>query len=406
MLKGKKIIIGVTGGIAAYKIPFLVRELKRDGAQVRIVMTEGAKQFVTPLTLSTVSDNEVIVGIFPDQGSTTVDASTWHITFSRWADVMLIAPATANTLAKIAGGWGDNAVTTLALALRCPLILSPAMDADMWNQKITQENISKLSELGYTILQPEIGELASGLVGKGRMPEIKTLMRAIQQVLDKTRQDLKGKKILVTAGPTCEKIDPVRFLSNRSSGKMGFAIANAAAQRGADVLLITGRVELTTPRQVRRIDVESAEEMYSAVLKHCKGTDGVIMAAAVADFTPATPLSKKIKKERVNGRTLSIELTKTKDILQALSKNKTDQVKIGFALETDNELLNAKKKLREKNLDLIVLNNPLESGAGFGTDTNIVTIISKNGKAEKLGKMPKYDVANEILNRMVKLFSR
>ena len=405
MFKGKKILIGVTGGIAAYKVPLLVREIKKAGGDVHLVMTNSAKEFVTPLTLSTVSGNEVIVGTFPEEQSSSIKAGTWHIKLAQQADAMLIAPATANTIAKLAHGYADNAVTTLALALRCPLIISPAMDVDMWQHPATKENIIKLRESGCTVLPPDEGELASGLVGPGRLPEISSIIRAIDDILNKSKQDLKGKRLLVSAGPTYESIDPVRFIGNRSSGKMGFALANAAALRGADVTLVAGPVHLETPRNVRRINVESAEQMYRTIMKHHKDTDAVIMAAAVADFTPTTISQKKIKKE-TKGSLTNLEFKKTKDILTQLSLEKRHGILVGFSLETDNGLRNAKKKLKEKHLDVIVLNNPLEDGAGFNTDTNIVTIISRNWKTEKLKKMPKFEVANEILNRVSNILSK
>ncbi|MBI3364413.1 MAG: bifunctional phosphopantothenoylcysteine decarboxylase/phosphopantothenate--cysteine ligase CoaBC [Ignavibacteriae bacterium] len=403
MLKNKHILLGVTGGIAAYKTPLLVRECTKRGASVRVVMTDAAKEFVAPLTLSTLSGHRVIVGTFPDQASSTIDAGTWHIELGQWAHAMLIAPATANVLAKLAHGYADNAVTTLALAVRCRIILAPAMDVDMWHHQATQDNVAKLKEMGYTVLPPQEGELASGLVGPGRLPEIETLVLSLEEILHKADQDLKGKKILVTAGPTVEAIDPVRFIGNWSSGKMGFAVANAAAQRGADVTLITGRVSLQTPRNVKRLDVESAEQMRHAVIKHAKGVDAIIMAAAVADYTPTRISPTKIKKEGRNGSTFSLELKKTKDILKQIGEQKNGAVVVGFALDTDNGLRNAQRKLREKKLDLIVLNNPLEQGAGFNTDTNIATLIPKRGKIVKLKKLSKFDVAHQILDRVSKM---
>jgi len=403
MLKGKKILLGVTGGIAAYKIPQLVRDFKKAGAVVRIVMTDSAAEFVTPLTLSTVAADEVIVGSFPKPASNILNAGTWHIDLAQWADIMLIAPATANTIAKIAHGYADNAVTTLALAMRCPVIISPSMDTDMWQRAITQSNISALRELGYIILPPTEGELASGLLGIGRLPDLPAIEKTVDDILRFTHKDFIGKKILVSAGPTHEPIDPVRYIGNRSSGKMGFAIANAAAHRGAEVTLVTGHVHLQTPRRVKRIDVETAQQMYFAMMKHHKGVDAIIMAAAVADFTPIVSSSTKIKKENSKNGTLFIELKKTRDILRNLGEIKNKNVIVGFAVETENEIANAKRKLKEKNLDLIVLNNPKEEGAGFETDTNIVTLISKNGKIERLKKMPKYEVAHEILNRISEL---
>lgn len=406
MLKGKRILIGVTGGIAAYKVPFLVREFRKARAEVRVVMTDSAREFVAPLTLSTLSGHEVVLGTFPEESSHTLDASTWHIDLARWADAMLIAPATANTLAKLASGYADNAVTTLALALRCPLILAPSMDSDMYLHATTQENIFRLRESGCFVIPPGEGELASGLSGPGRLPDTGAILSAVDEILSRSSQDLKGKDILVSAGPTHEAIDPVRFIGNRSSGKMGFAIANAAALRGATVTLIAGPVQLHTPRNVRRIDVESAEEMYRAVMSNAKNAHAVIMAAAVADFTPAHPAGSKIKKEQFRDREASIALRQTRDILKDLSLRKKRCVTAGFALETENGLRNAKIKLREKNLDLIVLNNPMTEGAAFGSDTNVVTIIQKSGKVEKTVKLPKFDLANLLLDRIVKLLKR
>ncbi len=405
MLKNRHIVLGITGGIAAYKLPLLVRELKKAGAQVRVVMTDSAKAFVTPMTLSTLSGHEVVAGMFPDQDAATVKAGTWHIELAQWAELMFIAPATANTIAKLAHGYADNAVTALALALRCPLVIAPAMDADMWMHPATQGNITKLGEMGYTVLPPAEGELASGLVGPGRLPEIDALVETAERILAGAHFDLRGKKILVTAGPTHEAIDPVRFVGNRSSGKMGFAIANAASQRGAEVMLISGPVSLATPRNVRRVDVESAHEMHAAVMKHFPKVDAVVMAAAVADFTPVTPSPQKIKKEKMKSDSFSLELTPTKDILQALGTKKKGAVLVGFALETEHGIASGKKKLKQKNLDLVVLNKPLQDGAGIGTDESIVTLISKNGKIEKLPKMAKFDVANQILTRMKKFLS-
>jgi len=403
MLKDKHIILGVTGGIAAYKTPNLIRTFRKNGFHVRVVISEAAREFVSPVTLSTLSGNEVLVGTFPHGSSGTIHTSTWHIDLAQWADIMLIAPATANTIAKLAHGYADNTVTTVALALRCPLLIAPSMDTDMFQHPTTERNLNKLQEFGYLVLPPEIGELASGLTGTGRLPELDVLVKTVESFLNKSKYDLKDKKVLVTAGPTLEAIDPIRFIGNRSSGKMGFALANAAALRGAEVTLITGPVNLYTPRNVERIDVESTEQMFKAVMKYSKDSDATIMAAAVADFTPKYVLNRKIKKEQLKGDNLLIEFKKTKDILQHLSQQKAHGVLVGFSLETNNEIKNAKKKIIEKKLDFIVLNNPLKNGAGFGSDSNIVTIISKKGKVEALKKISKFDVANEILNRIVKI---
>ena len=399
------IVIGVTGGIAAYKIPVLVRDLRKSGMDVRCVMTESAAAFVAPTTLSALTGHEVVVGMFPAAASGTVSTGTWHIDLAQWADCMLIAPATANTCAKLAHGYADNAVTTLALALRCPLVLSPAMDMDMWNHDLTQENIRILSETGCIILPPDKGPLASGLVGAGRMPEPASIVRSLKAILRHARGDLRGKRILVTAGPTHEAIDPVRFIGNRSSGKMGFALANAAARRGAEVTLVTGPVALRTPRSVKRIDVENAAGMRREVLRRAPKADAVVMAAAVADFTPAHVSPEKIKKSTADGGRLVLELDATPDILAELGKARHRNVIVGFALETENGQANARRKLKEKNLDLVVLNNPLEPGAGFETDTNRVTVISRSGRAERLRKLPKTEVAHELLDRVAILLA-
>jgi phosphopantothenoylcysteine decarboxylase/phosphopantothenate--cysteine ligase len=402
VLKNKKILLGVTGGISAYKMCTVVRLMKKAGASVRVLMTQSATQFVTPLTFSTLSQEEVLTSLWPENTRTSTHANVEHIKLGLWADAMLIAPATANMVAKIAHGIADDVISSTVLALRCPLLIAPAMDVDMYLNEATQNNLSVLRERGHHILLPADGELASGLVGPGRLPETDVIMAFVESVIEKTPLDLKEKKILVTAGPTYEPIDPVRFIGNRSSGKMGFAIANAAAQRGATVTLISGPVALGTPKNVSRIDVETAEQMLDAVTKQAKKCDAIIMAAAVADYAPKKPASNKIKKnESTQG--LTLELQPTSDILRSLGAKKNGTVLVGFALETENEVKNAKEKLRKKNLDLIVLNSTRDEGSAFGSDTNVVTIISKNGKAEKLSKMPKFDVAVEILNRIATL---
>ena len=376
--------------------------MKKAGASVRVLMTQSATQFVTPLTFSTLSQEEVLTSLWPETNRTSTRAGVEHIKLGLWADAMLIAPATANVVAKIAHGIADDVISSTALALRCPLLVAPAMDVDMYLNEATQDNLTVLRERGHHILLPADGELASGLVGPGRLPETDVIMAFVESVIEKTPLDLKEKKILVTAGPTYEPIDPVRFIGNRSSGKMGFAIANAAAQRGANVILISGPVALGTPKNVSRIDVETAEQMLDAVTKQAKKCDAIIMAAAVADYAPKKPASNKIKKnESTQG--LTLELQPTSDILRSLGAKKNGTVLVGFALETENEVKNAKEKLRKKNLDLIVLNSTRDEGSAFGSDTNVVTIISKNGKAEKLSKMPKFDVAVEILNRIATL---
>jgi phosphopantothenoylcysteine decarboxylase/phosphopantothenate--cysteine ligase len=306
-------------------------------------------------------------------------------------------------IAKIARGIADDVVSSTVLALRCPLLVAPAMDMDMYLNEATQENLTLLLERGCHVLLPVEGELASGLVGPGRLPEPDAIVAFVESIVKKTPRDLQGRKILVTAGPTHEPIDPVRFIGNRSSGKMGFAIANAAAQRGGSVTLISGPVALATPKNVSRIDVETAEQMREAVMIQVKKCDAVIMSAAIADYTPKKPAVNKLKKSESPASGLTLELKPTSDILGELGSKKNRAILVGFALETQNELANAKEKLRKKNCDLIVLNSTRDEGSAFGAETNVVTLIGKNGKVEKLSKMPKFDVATEILNRLAKL---
>lgn len=401
MLKNKKILLGVTGGIAAYKAANLIREFKKAGASVQVVMTQAATYFLNPVTLSALSENPVIVDTFPDPNQLLINSDTWHIKLGLWADLYLIAPATANTIAKIANGIADNPVTIMALSIRCPIVISPAMDTYMWENQITQNNISRLAQRGIHIIEPEVGELASGLSGKGRLPELKTLIKEIDNILKQKKSFLSGKKILITAGPTYEPIDPVRFIGNRSSGKMGFALARAAAKFGAEVILITGPTTLESPLNVKRIDVETAEEMLKQVKKYGKNSDVIIMSAAVSDFKPVEIKSSKIKKENLQNEKILLELKKNPDILSYLGKHKKEkQILVGFALETENEIENAKKKLKNKNLDLIISNNPNKKGAGFGYDTNIVNIIDKKGKTQKLKKISKELLAEKILHNI------
>ncbi len=396
MLAGKNIALGVTGGISVYKMCTVVRLLKKAGANVRVLMTRSATEFVTPLTFSTLSQEEVVVALWPPDKRASTALGVKHIDLGLWADAMMIAPATANTIAHLAHGYAEDAVSSTVLALRCPLIVAPAMDVDMWDHPSTQENLTTLRSRGCFIVPPDSGALASGLVGMGRLPEPESLVEFLHDVIKKLPLDLKKKKILITAGPTHEPIDPVRFIGNRSSGKMGFALANAAALRGADVTLISGPVSIGTPAHVKRIDVETAAEMKTAVMAHAKKQDIIIMAAAVADYAPSARSRQKIKK--VSDR-LTIQLTSTEDILQTLGGKKSKkQLLIGFALETENELVNARHKLEKKHLDMIILNSANDKGAAFGSDTNIVTIIGKNGTVSKLPKMQKFDVAVEILN--------
>ena len=400
-VKGKKILIGISGGIAAYKICELVRLFKKNGAEVRVVMTPSAVNFVSPLTLSTLSGNEVLINIFPDsEPSTTekIEAKTWHVYTGLWADIFILAPATANTMAKVVTGMCDNILVASLMASRCPVVIVPSMDEDMFVHESTRNNLTKLKEFGYFVMEPETGELASGLTGIGRMPQPESIYEYACKILGGTAFDLKGKKVLVTAGPTYEPIDEVRYIGNYSSGKMGFQIARAASHRGADVTLISGPTALSTPRYVNRIEVKTSDEMFNAVKKHFKGKDYIIMSAAVADFKPKDFKQGKIKKNSSAG--ISIETVPTTDILEYLGKNKNSSKLIGFALETENELENAKAKLKNKNLDMIVINNPRVQGAGFGTETNKVTIMNKDLSVVHLDLMPKYEVANIILDKI------
>jgi phosphopantothenoylcysteine decarboxylase/phosphopantothenate--cysteine ligase len=402
-LRGKHILVGVTGGIAAYKVCYFVRELVRSQADVRVVMTESGQRFVTPLTFSALSKYPVLVDLWTADQSSDSDISTRHINLANWADAFVIAPASANTIAKLTHGISDNLLTIVALACARPIILAPAMDADMYLHEATQKNLAILRQRGMHVMNPESGELASGLSGPGRLPEIEQLKAFVEHIISNAHQDLKKKRILVTAGPTFEPIDPVRYIGNRSSGKMGFAIATAAAQRGADVTLIAGPTHLETPRNVKRVDVETAQQMLNAVEKHGKRQQAIIMAAAVADYAPAHPVSKKIKK--TDSSIPELTLKQTPDILAALGANKGKRVLVGFALETDQEEAHAREKLTKKNLDLIVMNSLAAHASLFGSDTNIVTMIDRNGTMEKLPEMPKFDVAHRILDAVGKLLS-
>jgi phosphopantothenoylcysteine decarboxylase / phosphopantothenate---cysteine ligase len=398
-MRGRHVLIGVTGGIAAYKVGYLIRELIKSGAEVKVMMTEAAARFVTPLTFSALSKNPVFTDLWSSNQSSDSGISTQHIDLANWADVLVIAPASANTIAKLTYGISDNLLTVVSLATARPVILAPTMDAEMYLNAVTQQNLTTLKERGYFVLPPAEGELASGLSGPGRLPEIKILVGTIEKVLSSATQDLKKKRILVTAGPTFEAIDPVRFVGNRSSGKMGFAIANAAAQRGADVTLIAGPVVLETPRNVKRFDVESAQEMLTAVLAHSMKTDAVIMSAAVADFSPAQAAAHKIKKQS-GSATFDLKLKATTDILATLGKKKRKPVLVGFALETNNALAGAKEKLKKKNLDLIVLNSFDKQNRVFGSDVNAVTMMDSRGTVERLPKQSKFEIANKILDKL------
>jgi phosphopantothenoylcysteine decarboxylase/phosphopantothenate--cysteine ligase len=397
MLKSKNIILGVTGGIAAYKSAEICRRLKKLEANVVVVMTKSGTKFITPLTMETLSENEVITELFPANKV----VKTRHIDLATWADLILIAPATANIIGKIASGIADNILSTVIMSTLSPVLICPSMNENMYLNPIVQKNIEKLKGLGYRFVEPEIGDLACGTVGKGRLADLDIILREVADILVK-KKDLEEKKILITAGPTREPIDKVRFISNRSSGKMGYAIAQEAKRRGARVALISGPTNLEKPPGVGFHQVKTAEEMYFQVKSHLKEADVLIMAAAVSDFVPKFVQSKKIKRQEE----ILLELKPTVDILKKISKNKKGKIFVGFALETENEIDNAKRKLKEKNLDLIVVNNPNVSGAGFEVDTNVVTLIDKKGKIEKLPLLSKGIVAEKILGKVAGLLKK
>jgi phosphopantothenoylcysteine decarboxylase/phosphopantothenate--cysteine ligase len=396
MLQGKKILLGITGSIAAYKSVYLVRLLVKAGAEVKVIMTPSAGDFVSKLTLSTLSKNKVLTGLF--------DEDSWanHVMLGRWADVMLIAPLSCNTLAKMAQGQCDNLLLAVYLSATCPVAVAPAMDEDMWHHPATKENIQKLLKYGNKIIPVEKGELASGLVGDGRMAEPETIIYYLEQKFF-LQKKLAGKKAFVSAGPTYEPIDPVRFIGNHSSGKMGLAIAEELYSRGADVTLVMGPSSIELPANgIKTIRVKSAEEMYNVCTRSFENSDIAVMAAAVADYTPVAVSTGKIKKKENN---LVIELKKTKDILKSLGeKKKAKQVLVGFALETSNEREYALGKLKSKNADMVVLNSLNDPGAGFGTDTNKITIFDKSGKEFSFGLLPKNEVARNIVDTLIQLY--
>jgi phosphopantothenoylcysteine decarboxylase/phosphopantothenate--cysteine ligase len=396
MLKGKKIILGVTGGISAYKAAELVRELVRPGAEVFVVMTRSAQAFITPLTFQTLSGNKVTTELF----SLTEESEIGHISLADRAELLVIAPATANIIGKIAGGIADDMLTTIVMATRAPVLLAPAMNVHMWENPICQENIQRLRSRGFHFIDPEAGELACGYEGKGRLAEIPAIVEEIRSLL--SPQDLAGETLLVTAGPTEEPIDPVRFLSNRSSGKMGYAVARAARLRGARVILVSGPSALHAPSGVKFIPVRTAAEMREVVLGDLPGVSVLVMAAAVSDYRPKTTSSGKIKKDQAE---LTLPLELNPDILREAGLRKERRLLIGFAAETESLLANARKKLAEKNLDLIVANDVSLPGAGFAVDTNIVKLIDRSGKIEELPRMSKEDLADRVLDRVLLLRS-
>ena len=397
MLKNKKILLGVSGGIAAYKAAYLTRLFVKNNADVKIIMTPTAKEFVTPLTFATLSKNPVYTDFFnPENGN-------WnsHVDLGLWADLFIIAPATANTIAKMANGIADNLLLTTYLSVKAPVFIAPAMDLDMYKHVSTKQNIKKLETAGVNIINATKGELASGLCGEGRMQDPENILSVITDFLNQKKK-LKNKKILVTAGPTYEKIDSVRFIGNFSSGKMGYAIADELANMGAKVKLISGPVNITTTnKNIDIIKVTSAQEMFEKSIKHFKNSDAGILAAAVADYTPENFINKKIKHQNKN---LTINLKPTKDIAANLGKIKTKTQKlIGFALETNDEIKNAKKKLKNKNFDFIILNSLNDKNTGFMFDTNKISIIDKNNNIEKFKLKNKTLVAKDIVNKLIKI---
>lgn len=393
MLRGKKIVLGVCGSIAAYKAAILVRLLVKEGAEVQVIMTSSASSFITPLTLSTLSKKPVLVDFIKNE------AGEWnnHVELGLWADALVIAPATANTIAKFSVGLCDNLLSAVYLSARCPVFFAPAMDLDMYQHASTQENLFRLKKYGNILIDAEYGELASGLTGTGRMAEPENIIQTLKDYLN-NEKPLKGKKALVTAGPTYEEIDPVRFIGNHSSGKMGYALAEELSRQGAFVTLVSGPSQLHIHNgDIKVIKVTSADEMFHASVTAFKECDIAVLAAAVADYRPKTRASQKIKKNE----NLSLELEKTKDIALELGKAKSSgQLIVGFALESENELENARRKLKAKNFDLIVLNSLNDKGAGFGFDTNQVSIIDKHNKITEIELKSKKEVAREIVNRI------
>lgn len=400
MLKGKKIVLGVTGGIAVYKAVDLVSRLRKQGAEVRVIMTAHAQEFVTPLTFKEISGNQVAVSMWNSNQEFNVE----HIALANWADLFLIAPATANILAKMAHGLADDLLSTTLLATKVPVIACPAMNTGMYENPVTQENIEKLKSRGIIIMPPAVGHLACGTSGPGRLPEPQNIVDFIIRFLSKREGDLKGLKVLVTAAGTREPIDPVRYVGNRSSGKMGYAVAQMAAERGADVLLISAPSALKVPANVQIVQVETTCQMLEACLKAYENVDIVIKAAAVADYHPRDVAAQKIKKKTDDA--LIVVMDKNPDILKILGEKKTHQILVGFAAETQNLLANAKEKIVKKNLDMIVANDVTAAGAGFNTDTNIVKFLFASGEVRSLEKMPKTEVANCILDEVLHLRSQ
>jgi phosphopantothenoylcysteine decarboxylase / phosphopantothenate---cysteine ligase len=396
-----RITLGITGGVAAYKAAELVRLLQQDDFSVQVVMTRGAREFITPLTFAALSGHKVITDLFEksEGGDANLESAIEHIAVAQRTDLLLVAPATADILAKFARGIADDFLTTLYLATTAPVVVAPAMNVNMWNHAATQENIETLRRRGVKIVDPDEGYLACGMTGAGRLASQQAIVAAVREVLH-AQQDLRGQTILVTAGPTCEDLDPVRYLTNRSSGKMGYAVAGAAARRGAKVTLVSGPVNLATPAGVERVDVRTAEEMHRVVNARFPGSSVAIFAAAVADYRPTVTADEKIKRNR---EMLSLTLEPTPDILASVASRKGDTLVVGFAAETQNVAENARKKLAAKNADLIVANDVTAEGAGFDHDTNIVTLFSRDGRDLALPKLTKSEVAQRILDEVLRL---
>jgi phosphopantothenoylcysteine decarboxylase/phosphopantothenate--cysteine ligase len=397
-----RVALGVSGGVAAYKAAELVRRLQQDGIDVQVVMTRSAQEFVRPLTFAALTGQKVITDLFGGEGaanSANVESAIEHIAVAQRIDALVIAPATANVLAKLARGIADDFLTTLYLATTAPVIVAPAMNVNMWEHAATQENIEMLRARGVHVVSPDEGYLACGMTGAGRLAGLDAIAGAVEAVLG-IRHDLKGETVLVTAGPTCEDLDPVRYLTNRSSGKMGYALASAAARRGARVVLVSGPTALDAPADVERIAVRSTAEMHSAVMAHLGPATIVVMAAAVADYRLAAPHSEKIKR---GGERLILELEPTLDILADVARAKGDRMVVGFAAETDHVADHAQQKLAAKAADMIVANDVTAEGAGFDHDTNVVTIFTRDGRQIALPRMDKHEVANRIFNRVLEL---
>jgi phosphopantothenoylcysteine decarboxylase/phosphopantothenate--cysteine ligase len=396
-----RITLGVTGGVAAYKAAELVRRLQQDGFSVQVVMTRGAREFVTPLTFAALSGQKVLTDLFSDfsGGEANLESAIEHIAVAQRTDLLLVAPATADIIAKFARGIADDFLTTLYLASTAPVVVAPGMNVSMWNHTATQENVEKLRARGVKIVDPAEGYLACGMIGAGRLAGQEEIVEAVREAL-KAQRDLAGETVLATAGPTREDLDPVRYITNRSSGKMGYAVAEAAAQRGAKVILVSGPVNLEVPAGVERIDVRTAKEMYHAVAERIADSSIAILAAAVADYRPVEQHAEKIKKGHAP---LTISLEPTTDILAEIARNKGQRIVVGFAAETDHVAENARKKLSAKNADLIVANDVTAEGAGYDRDTNIVTLFSRDGRDLALPKMSKSEVAQRILDEVVRL---